>query len=77
MHLSMPIEVHNYSFDDCIHVLKLTKHEYSEHIYNIDAGINGRWYKPMAILNSLNFVNDGGFVIYNDCSQKYGTIVIL
>ncbi len=71
LYLMMPhIKVHNYSFDECRYLLELTGSDFSEHIYNIDAGINGRWYKPMAILNSLNFVNDGDFVIYNDCSPE-------
>lgn len=37
---------------------------------HIDAGINGRAYKPLAILESLKQLNDGDFLIYNDCSPE-------
>lgn len=37
---------------------------------HIDAGINGRCYKPLAIRESLMQLNDGDFLIYNDCSPE-------
>lgn len=37
---------------------------------NIDAGMNGRAYKPLAISFSLDKLNEGDFLIYNDCSPE-------
>lgn len=39
-------------------------------LYNIDAGINGRVYKPLAIREALMQINEGDFLIYNDCSPE-------
>lgn len=39
-------------------------------LHHIDAGINGRCYKPLAIRESLMQINDGDFLIYNDCSPE-------
>jgi len=58
------IEVHNWSVEG---LLLTTPHPL---LIPIDAGINGRCYKPMAILESLNGLNDGDFLIYNDCSPE-------
>lgn len=40
---------------------------------NPDAGRNGRAYKPLAILASLQQLNDGDFLIYTDCSPEMWT----
>lgn len=37
---------------------------------HIDAGINGRCYKPLAIKESLIQLKYGDFLIYNDCSPE-------
>ncbi len=37
---------------------------------NKDAARNGRAYKPFVILEELKKVQDGDFVIYNDCSPE-------
>jgi hypothetical protein len=39
-------------------------------INHVDAGINGRAYKPMVIKIELEQLNDGDFLIYNDCSPE-------
>ncbi len=58
------IEVHNWSVEELV---KLNKHSILNHI---DAGINGRSYKPWFINQSLSLINDGDFLIYNDCSPE-------
>jgi hypothetical protein len=35
-----------------------------------DADMNGRCYKPYAILEGLKKINNGDFLIYNDCSPE-------
>lgn len=37
---------------------------------NKDAAINGRIYKPLTILNTLDTLDEGDFLIYNDCSPE-------
>lgn len=37
---------------------------------NIKASMNGRCYKPYAILEGLRKLNTGDFLIYNDCSPN-------
>lgn len=37
---------------------------------NIDAARNGRVYKPFVILDALNKVPEGEYIIYNDCSPE-------
>lgn len=37
---------------------------------NTDAARNGRAYKPYAILNGLNLIEDNDFLIYTDCSPE-------
>lgn len=58
------IEVHNWSVDALQIITPNTM------LDNIDAGINGRCYKPMAIMESLMQLQDGDFLIYNDCSPE-------
>jgi hypothetical protein len=58
------IEVHVWSVES---LLLLTPHPM---LIPIDAGINGRCYKPMAILESLKHLQYGDFLIYNDCSPE-------
>ena len=58
------IEVHNWGIDE---ITMLYPHKM---LTNVDAGINGRCYKPMAILESLKQLKDGDFLIYNDCSPE-------
>lgn len=58
------LEVHTWGIDS---ILMLYPHKILTHI---DAGINGRAYKPMAILQSLRQLNDDDFLIYNDCSPE-------
>lgn len=62
------IEVYNWSYADCLNLLY--NGSQSLHILSIDAGINGRWYKPFAILQLLTQLKDGDFLIYNDCSPE-------
>ncbi len=64
--LFLEIEVKSYSFYNCYAVVPETY----EHIKHVDAGINGRWYKPAAILDTMRQLNDGDFLIYNDCSPE-------
>lgn len=35
-----------------------------------DAGKNGRAYKPYAILEALNKINEGDYIVYSDCSPE-------
>lgn len=58
------LEVHIWDINSLV---LLYPHQMLSHI---DAGINGRCYKPMAILESLKQLNDGDFLIYNDCSPE-------
>lgn len=37
---------------------------------SIDPAVNGRAYKPYAISEALKLINDGDFLIYNDCSPE-------
>ncbi len=37
---------------------------------NKDAARNGRAYKPYVILEAMKYLNDGDFLIYNDCSPE-------
>ena len=37
---------------------------------NTDAARNGRAYKPFVILEGLKNINEGDFLIYNDCSPE-------
>lgn len=39
-------------------------------IHQIDAGMNGRVYKPYAISHELEKLKNGDFLIYNDCSPE-------
>jgi hypothetical protein len=58
------IEVHNWGIES---LTLLYPHRMLTYI---DAGINGRCYKPMAIMESLKQLSDGDFLIYNDCSPE-------
>ena len=40
----------------------------------VEPAFNGRCYKPYAILEGLNKINDNDFLIYNDVSQNYGIL---
>lgn len=35
-----------------------------------DAAVNGRAYKPYAILEAFNKVNEGDYIVYTDCSPE-------
>lgn len=37
---------------------------------NLDAAKNGRAYKPIAILEAINHINDNEYLIYSDCSPE-------
>lgn len=37
---------------------------------NIDPSKNGRAYKPWAIVEALKLINEGDYLIYNDCSPE-------
>ncbi len=63
----------SYSFDDCYSAFSKPN---PPHLQNIDAGINGRWYKPHSILETLDKLEYGDFVIYNDCSPEIWDIPI-
>lgn len=68
MNLLFPeLGVHNHSYNDLYKEFAGRK---TNHLSNIDAGINGRWYKPYLINKELNDLQDGDYLIYNDCSPE-------
>jgi len=64
--LSGFIDHWDYTFDDCIKLSEIK----TPLMLHIDAGMNGRWYKPFAIKDALSKINYGDFLIYNDCSPE-------
>ncbi len=42
--------------------------EHKKQLDHADAAVNGRVYKPLAIVESLKHLRDGDFLIYTDCS---------
>lgn len=60
------LEVHNWD------LLNLSGLDIWEHpqLQHIDAGMNGRAYKPAVIQNELSYLNEGDYLIYNDCSPE-------
>lgn len=58
----------SYTWND---VVKNDIYQYHKTILdNIDAARNGRAYKPMAIMEALESVNENDYVIYSDCSPE-------
>lgn len=69
----LPLEVHNWDIDGI-----LNTGAYDTNLLTcVDAGINGRVYKPIAICESLLSLNEGDFLIYNDCSPEIWDTAIL
>lgn len=64
--LSGFIEHWDYTFDHCIKLSDIK----TPLMLHVDAGMNGRWYKPFAIKDALSKLNFGDFLIYNDCSPE-------
>ncbi len=58
----MDIIQEHYTIDDLI--------DCDPMMVNIDGGKNGRVYKPWAIQNELKKMNNGDYLIYNDCSPE-------
>lgn len=58
--------INDYKYDDIIAL----NSNYEHILKNSDCGINGRAYKPMAVLDSLEQINWNEYVIYNDCSPE-------
>jgi hypothetical protein len=55
-------------FDDIIETDFYNKNKMMLDIHEAD--MNGRCYKPYAILEGLTKINNGDFLIYNDCSPE-------
>ena len=63
--------IENFNFWTCGDLLKTKFYiQNKKMLDHPNPDMNGRCYKPFAILDSLNKAEDGDFVIYNDCSPE-------
>lgn len=46
-----------------------------EMLDQVDPSMNGRCYKPFCVSEALKLINDGDFLIYNDCSPEMWEII--
>lgn len=62
-------DVVSWTIDDC-YKSNLLNPSIAALLDNKDAARNGRVYKPLLILDTLNRMSDGDFLIYTDCSPE-------
>lgn len=62
------VECISYTFED---IQKTSTYKHNTALFdNIDAARNGRAYKPLAIIEAINHVQEGDYLIYSDCSPE-------